>query len=710
MNEMAALTEHVSYADAQRLCSPARLWELFDGDRERAQHRARVHRPPCRPPGPRAVRVAHADGRDETLTFARPRRRVVALRPLAGRAGIAAGRPRGDHARAVAAFYAGLFGAMKRGRDRGAAVHAVRPRRPAPARRRLHAAAAAHHAEKADTRARHRRACDVVVADDGLHGRARRAIPTRYATATRADDLAVFQYTSGTTRELPAAVKHTHRAHRDADGRRALRHRHPAGRPRSSARPRRRGATASGTARWRPLALGVTTGAFAGKFDAVRLLRALARAPDHQPLGRGHPLPHDEELRAPRPLPLRDPTSSPSPASRSTAATRAFVEETFGTPVCSMYGTTEVGVILANYPGAPDFAVKPGSLGKPVPGAAGRGAAPRRHALRSGRGRRDQGVAARRVVPHQGPRLDRRGRLLLPRRPRRRRHHLRRLDDERGRDRGRAAQAPRRPRGRGDRRARRAARPGGEGLRRQRRAPGDEAFAARAAGLGRAPASASTSIRARSSSSPSCPRRRPARSTARCCATASACSPGDSMMPPETDAQRHFPKITEQGARRSAPAHRRADRPTRSSRGATRPRATTSATTRTASATTTRSGATRPTRRSTRYGGIVALPSFLFATSRIVSGYVGGLPACTPCGRAPTGPGTAGAAQRRDHHRGLAEGPGRARDARSPAARSSRSTTSISSTSAATRSPRPTAGASAPSATTRARRAPSTPR
>jgi acetyl-CoA synthetase len=27
-----------------------------------------------------------------------------------------------------------------------------------------------------------------------------------------------------------------------------------------------------------------------------------------------------------------------------------------------------VGVILASYPGAPDFAVKPGSLGKPVPG------------------------------------------------------------------------------------------------------------------------------------------------------------------------------------------------------------------------------------------------------------------------------------------------------------------------------------------------------
>jgi acetyl-CoA synthetase len=33
-----------------------------------------------------------------------------------------------------------------------------------------------------------------------------------------------------------------------------------------------------------------------------------------------------------------------------------------------MYGTTEIGVVLVNYPGAEDFHVKPGSLGKPVPG------------------------------------------------------------------------------------------------------------------------------------------------------------------------------------------------------------------------------------------------------------------------------------------------------------------------------------------------------
>lgn len=33
-----------------------------------------------------------------------------------------------------------------------------------------------------------------------------------------------------------------------------------------------------------------------------------------------------------------------------------------------MYGTTEMGVVLVNYPGAKDYVVKPGSLGKPVPG------------------------------------------------------------------------------------------------------------------------------------------------------------------------------------------------------------------------------------------------------------------------------------------------------------------------------------------------------
>jgi acetyl-CoA synthetase len=70
-----------------------------------------------------------------------------------------------------------------------------------------------------------------------------------------------------------------------------------------------------------------------------------------------------EEARPPRPM--RKISFSGEPMD---AATDAYVRATFGTAPCSMYGTTEIGVVLGNYPGAPDFEVKPGALGKPFPG------------------------------------------------------------------------------------------------------------------------------------------------------------------------------------------------------------------------------------------------------------------------------------------------------------------------------------------------------
>src|SRR6266404_1857550 len=88
---MATLTDHVSYADAQRLCSPARLWELFDGDRERLNigHECIDRHPADRP----AVRFAHF---------------------LAER-GVGPGERVGIMLEPSLAFYAGLFGAVKRG-------------------------------------------------------------------------------------------------------------------------------------------------------------------------------------------------------------------------------------------------------------------------------------------------------------------------------------------------------------------------------------------------------------------------------------------------------------------------------------------------------------------------------------------------------------------------------------------------------------------
>src|SRR5690606_4079935 len=49
------------------------------------------------------------------------------------------------------------------------------------------------------------------------------------------------------------------------------------------------------------------------------------------------------------------------------AAQNAFREAT-GVALCGLYGTTETGVIVVNFPGFPDHQPKPGALGKPMPG------------------------------------------------------------------------------------------------------------------------------------------------------------------------------------------------------------------------------------------------------------------------------------------------------------------------------------------------------
>ena len=64
--------------------------------------------------------------------------------------------------------------------------------------------------EKADA-ARSTGHPNVQIFDERLADDLSRFSPS-YTPRSKADDLAVFQYTSGTTRELPEAVKHTHKA------------------------------------------------------------------------------------------------------------------------------------------------------------------------------------------------------------------------------------------------------------------------------------------------------------------------------------------------------------------------------------------------------------------------------------------------------------------------------------------------------------------
>jgi len=359
------LTAYTRYADAQRHVSSAALWALFDGDRTALNiaHEC-VDRHAAASQSRVAVRVAHADGRDEIITFAE----LAAWSSRVAHWLEARGVARGDRVAIMLepslAYYAALFGAIKRG---AIAVPLFTLFGPEGVKLRVEDCAprlVITNAEKAET-ARGIAGLDVVIADDALL-RAVSAQPATYALRSTPDDLAVFQYTSGTTRELPEAVRHTHRA---------IVVLMIAALYGTGIRPGDEffcpSSPAWGHGLWHgtlaPLALGVTTGTMAGKFDPVRLLRALQ---DYGITNVAAAATHYRMLKtcgeagryrfAVRKLSF---TGEPMDT-----ATRAFVEETFRVPVCSMYGTTEVGVILADYPGAPDYAPKPGALGKPVPG------------------------------------------------------------------------------------------------------------------------------------------------------------------------------------------------------------------------------------------------------------------------------------------------------------------------------------------------------
>jgi acetyl-CoA synthetase len=205
----------------------------------------------------------------------------------------------------------------------------------------------------------------VLAVDERFDARLAEQSPT-YVPATRADDLAVLQYTSGTTRGLPEAVRHTHRAVvtlmvaalYGLGLRRGDSYFCPS-------------SPAWGHGFWHgtiaPLALGVAVGAYSGKFHAGRLLDALEelRVTNLAAAPTVFRMLHDSGLADGRRLALERLSFTGEPMD---SRTWDWIEKTFGVTPCGMYGSTEVGVILVNYPGFAGHVVKPGALGRPAPG------------------------------------------------------------------------------------------------------------------------------------------------------------------------------------------------------------------------------------------------------------------------------------------------------------------------------------------------------
>lgn len=361
---MTMLTEYISYADAQKHFSSEKLWELFEGDKEQLNI---AHECVDRYANSDdiALIVVRADGPDEIISY----RELAARSSQVAHFLVAHQVKAGDRVAVMLepslAFYACLYGIIKMG---AIAVPLFTLFGPDGLQLRIQDCSPAMlltNEEKISIVSP-----DMIVrtqlADSSFMSLLNQ-YPTTFTANTRADDYAIFQYTSGTTRELPEAVKHKHRsivtlmvAALYGTGLR------PGDRYMCPSSP------AWGHGLWHgtlaPMALGLTVGAFAGKFNADRLLKSLqehrftnisAAATHYRMMKNAGTASHYSYF-------LKKMSFTGEPID---SATEAFIDQTFSIRVCSMYGTTEIGVILVSYPGAPDFPVKHGSLGKAIPGA-----------------------------------------------------------------------------------------------------------------------------------------------------------------------------------------------------------------------------------------------------------------------------------------------------------------------------------------------------
>src|SRR5690606_2727620 len=207
---MKKLTSFTSYADAQAQWHPNKLWDLFDGapsafniaheciDRH-ATDDERV-----------AIIVVQADGHVESLTYrdisfdaSRFANCLVdqCVNPV-GRFAVMLEPSR--------SFYAALFGIIKTG---AIAVPLFSLLGPDGIRLRVEDCAPRillTNAEQAELTQDIAGLQTVVVDTPFLENLKRYA--AEFTPSTAANDLAIFQYTSGTTRELPDAIRHTHKA------------------------------------------------------------------------------------------------------------------------------------------------------------------------------------------------------------------------------------------------------------------------------------------------------------------------------------------------------------------------------------------------------------------------------------------------------------------------------------------------------------------
>ncbi len=351
--------EYKTYQDFKENFKLSERWEVFDGDRNNLNI---THECVDRHPKEKtAIRIKFADGRIETYTFGELSRLTSQFASMLERLGVNAGDSVAITLNPSLEFYVSLFGILKRGAVVVSCSPLFGPEAIEYRVSKANAKMVVTHRDKPEL-IKDGLVPHLVIAEE-LRERLQKE-DEHYQPNTSPDALAFLQFSSGTT-GMPKAVAYGHKAVTMA----AVHMKFGIG-LREDDNYFCPASPAWGMGIWYaaigPLIYGNTIGGYSGKFDTELILKALDEfevtnlfAP---------PLVYRRIMESDKldnyKLKLRRMTYT---GGKLDMDVLQFFQDRFGLAIQSCYGSTEVGVILADY-AFDDWKVKPGSLGKPIPG------------------------------------------------------------------------------------------------------------------------------------------------------------------------------------------------------------------------------------------------------------------------------------------------------------------------------------------------------
>jgi acetyl-CoA synthetase len=351
--------EYTSYKEFRENFKLSERWEVFDGNRNdlNIAHEC-VDR---QPKGKTAIRIKFVDGRRETYTFGELSRLTSQFANMLKGLGVNAGDSVAIVLNPSLEFYVALFGILKRGAVAVSCSPLFGPEAIEYRVTKSNAKMVVTHRDKLelieDGLVPH-----LVIADE-----LREQIQSEdehYQPTTSGDALAFLQFSSGTT-GIPKAVPYGHKAATMA----AVHVKFGIGLREDDSYfcP---SSPAWGMGIWYatigPLIYGNAMGSYSGKFDPVRVLEALEEFEVTNLFAA--PLVYRKIMDCGKlddyKLMLRRLTYT---GGKLEGDVIQYFQKRLGLIIQSCYGSTEVGVILADYD-FDDWIVKPGSLGMPLPG------------------------------------------------------------------------------------------------------------------------------------------------------------------------------------------------------------------------------------------------------------------------------------------------------------------------------------------------------